>query len=34
MAYIRSDFEGGTVSVDFGKQQLPATIVPLPFYKK
>ncbi len=34
MAYIPSDFEDDTVSVDFGKQQLPATIVPLPFYKK
>jgi len=34
MAYIPSDFEGKTVSIDFGKQALPATIVPLPFYKK
>jgi aminomethyltransferase len=34
MAYIASDFEGDAVSIDFGKQQLPAMIVPLPFYKK
>ncbi len=34
MAYIPSDFQGETVSIDFGKQALPATIVPLPFYKK
>ena len=34
MAYIPSGFEGETVSIDFGKQALPATIVPLPFYKK
>jgi aminomethyltransferase len=31
MAYIPSDFEGTTVTVDFGKQQLPANIVSLPF---
>ena len=34
MAYLPSTFEGDTVSIDFGKQQLPAKIVPLPFYKK
>ena len=34
MAYISSDFQGNRVEVDFGKQQLPATVVPLPFYKR
>jgi aminomethyltransferase len=34
MAYLPSDFGGDTVSIDFGREQLPATIVPLPFYKK
>ena len=34
MAYTPSDFEGDTVSIDFGRQQLQATVVPLPFYKK
>jgi aminomethyltransferase len=34
MAYIPSDFEGNGVTIDFGKQQLAAAVVPLPFYKK
>tara|TARA_B100000959_G_scaffold281298_2_gene345040 strand:- start:2607 stop:3722 length:1116 start_codon:yes stop_codon:yes gene_type:complete len=34
MAYVSSDFDGKSVDVDFGKQQLPATIVDLPFYKR
>lgn len=31
MAYIPSEFEGETVDVDFGNNQMPAIIVPLPF---
>ncbi|MBC8310088.1 MAG: glycine cleavage system aminomethyltransferase GcvT [Phycisphaerales bacterium] len=34
MAYVASDFDGEIVDIDFGKQQLPATIVNLPFYKR
>ena len=34
MAYIPSNCSDDTVSIDFGKQQLPASVVPLPFYKK
>ena len=34
MAYVSSDFEGDVVDVNFGKQQLPAKIVSLPFYKR
>ena len=34
MAYISSNFEGECVDVDFGKQQLPATIVSIPFLKR
>ncbi len=34
MGYVSSDFEGDVVDVNFGKQQLPAKIVSLPFYKK
>ena len=33
MAYIPDDFDGETVELDFGKKNLAATIVPLPFYK-
>jgi aminomethyltransferase len=33
MGYVSSDFVGTTLEVDFGKQSLPATVVPLPFYK-
>jgi len=33
MAYVSSEFNGETVNIDFGKQTLPATVVPLPFYK-
>ncbi len=33
MAYIANDFSGSSVEVDFGKHQLPATVVSLPFYK-
>jgi aminomethyltransferase len=34
MAYIPSDFEGDIVELDYGKKTIPASIVPLPFYKK
>ena len=34
MAYLSSTFQGDSVDVDFGKQQYPAKVVPLPFYKK
>jgi aminomethyltransferase len=34
MAYLGSDFEGDSVTIDIGRQQLPAKVVPLPFYKK
>ena len=34
MAFVSSDFQDDTVEVDFGKQQYPAKVVPLPFYKK
>jgi aminomethyltransferase len=34
MAYVASDFDGESIDIDFGKQQLPATIVDLPFYKR
>ncbi len=34
MAYVPTAFDGDSVEIDFGKQQLPATVVPLPFYKK
>ena len=34
MAYIDSEFEGDEVMIDFGRTQLPATIAPLPFYKR
>ncbi len=34
MAYIPSDFTGESVDLDFGRNQISATIVPLPFYKK
>ena len=33
MGYVASDFDGSTVTVDFGRQQHDATVVPLPFYK-
>jgi aminomethyltransferase len=34
MAYVSSDYQGDNGEIDFGKQLLPAKIVPLPFYKK
>jgi aminomethyltransferase len=34
MAYIQSDFAGDTVELDYVKKTIPASIVPLPFYKK
>lgn len=34
MAFVSSDVQDNCVEIDFGKQQYPATIVPLPFYKK
>ena len=33
MAYVNSAFDGDTLSLDFGKQQHEASVVPLPFYK-
>ncbi|MEE2912973.1 MAG: glycine cleavage system aminomethyltransferase GcvT [Planctomycetota bacterium] len=34
MAYISSDYKGEQVEINFGKSTIPATIVPLPFYKR
>ncbi len=34
MAYVPCDFDSDCIEIDFGKQRLPASIVPLPFYKK
>jgi len=33
MGYISTNFDGEVVDINFGKQVLPAHIVPLPFYK-
>lgn len=33
MAYVDSTFEGEEVMIDFGRTTLPASVVPLPFYK-
>ena len=34
MGYVPSDYDADSVNIDFGRNQFPATIVALPFYKR
>jgi aminomethyltransferase len=34
MGFVDADFNGDTISVDFGKKMIEATVVSLPFYKR